>query len=259
MTYIQVPTGNHLAANESSVQAEETTSCNDLTQGAVAMNDDGGRPESQQPAARANSPFRSPPMTDRSLSPQRRPLSQEPPKQQPHIPPAGNTKRQRKQSYDEIDPDQEIQLEPLPIQVSATDDDMWVKVKFSTDDQTPSPTNTKLQHRPSYTEVDPDQEICVEPLPVQMSATDNDMWVKVKYKQLPHQDSLGRRSSSLSNLTNTMSQMSAFGSDCYSNLAELMINVTAPLGTPESSDQRRHSFTEGDDNNLFIKASAANR
>ena len=178
MICVQVPAENHLAADESSIQAEKITSCNDLTQGAATMNGDGGRPESQQPAARANSPFRSPPMTNRSLSPQRRPLSQvssEPPKQQPHTPPAVNTKRQRKGSYDEIDPDQEIQLEPLPIQMSATDDDMWVKVKFNTDDQTPSPTNAKPQHRSSYTEVDPDQEIRVVPLPVRMSATDNDM------------------------------------------------------------------------------------
>ena len=176
-----------------------------------------GRPESQQPAARASSPFRTPllpPTGGRPLSPQRRPLSQvspEPPKQQHH---------HQKQA------------------------------------QASSPANAKQRHRPSYTEVDPDQEIRVEPLPVRMSATDNDMWVKVKYNTAgrpPHQDSLGRRSSSSSNLTNTMTS----GSDCYSNLAELMINVTAP-NTPGSSGQRRHSFTEGD-GKLIIKASAANR
>ena len=179
----------------------------------------GSRQESQQSAARANSPFRIPllpPTAARPLSPQRRPLSQvspEPPKQQQHQ-----------------------QQQP----------------------QAPSPANAKPRHRPSYTEVDPDQEIRVEPLPARMSATDNDMWVKVKYNTAgrpPHQDSLGRRSSSSSNLTNTMT--SASGSDCYSNLAELMINVTAP-NTPGSSSQRRHSFTEGD-GKLIIKASAANR
>ena len=98
----------------------------------------------------------------------------------------------------------------------------------------------------------------MEPLPVRMSATDNDMWVKVKYNtgsRPLHHDSFGRRSSSSSNLTNTMT--SASGSDCYSNLAELMINITAP-STPGSSGQRRHSFTEGDEK-LIIKASAANR
>jgi hypothetical protein len=118
--------------------------------------------------------------------------------------------------------------------------------------------NAKPRHRPSYTEVDPDQEIRVEPVPIRMSATDNDMWVKVKYNTAgrpPQQDSLGRRSSSSSNLTNTMT--SASGSECYSNLAELMINVSAP-STPGSSSQRRHSFTEGD-GKLIIKASAANR
>ena len=178
----------------------------------------GSRQESQQqpPAgvvARASSPFRVPllpPTAARPLSPQRRPVSQvspEPPKQQP---------------------------------------------------QAPSPVHAKPRHRPSYTEVDPDQEIRVEPVPIRMSATDNDMWVKVKYNtagRQPNQDSLGRRSSSSSNLTNTMT--SASGSDCYSNLAELMINVTAP-STPGSSGQRRHSFTEGD-GKLIIKASAANR
>ena len=183
-----------------------------------------GRPESQQPAAaRANSPFRTPllpPTGGRPLSPQRSPLSQvspEPPKvQQQHH------HHQQQQT------------------------------------QASSHANAKQRHRPSYTEVDPDQEIRVEPLPIRMSATDNDMWVKVKYNTAgrpPHQDSLGRRSSSSSNLTNTMT--SASGSDCYSNLAELMLNVTAP-STPGSSGQRRHSFTEGD-GKLIIKASAANR
>ena len=183
-----------------------------------------GGVQQQPPAgasARAGSPFRVPllpPVSARPLSPQRRPISQvspEPPKQQ-----------------------QQQQQQQQP--------------------QAPSPTHAKSRHRPSYTEVDPDQEIRVEPLPARMSATDNDMWVKVKYNtagRQPNQDSLGRRSSSSSNLTNTMT--SASGSDCYSNLAELMINVTAP-STPGSSGQRRHSFTEGD-GKLIIKASATNR
>ena len=160
-----------------------------------------------------------------------------------------------------LSPLRRIRVEPLPTRMSATSNDMWVKVKYNIDHQTPSPSNAKPQHRSSYTEIDPDQEICLEPLPIQMSAKDNDMWVRVKYKnidgRLPHKNSLGRRPSSLSNLTNTMTSVS--GSDHYSNLADLVINVTAPLGTPGSSGQRRHSFTEGDDKNLFIKASTANR
>lgn len=173
------------------VKVEEAASCNNLTHGPGAVTtkfNDGG--ESQQPAAavRDKSPSQSQPMTDQShCSPWRRLLSQdsfECPKKQHQVP------QQRRQSYDEIDPD---------------------------------------------------QEICMERLPVQMSATDDDMWVKVKYKNL------GRRSSSSSNLTTIVS-----GSDGYSSLAELMINGTTP------SSQRRHSFTEGDER-LIIKASSANR
>ena len=125
-------------------------------------------------------------------------------------------------------------------------------------EQQASAANAKLRHRPSYTEVDPEQEIKVEPLPLRMSATDNDMWVKVKYNSRHlHQDSLGRRSSSSSNLTNTMN--SASGSDYYSNLAELNIDPPGSSSTGGSSSQRRHSFTEGEENKLIIKASAANR
>ena len=189
--------------------------------GGVGAGAGASRQESQQAvAARANSPFRVPllpPTSARPLSPQRRPLSQASPE-----PPKQQKQQQRQQP------------------------------------QAPTPTNAKPRHRPSYTEVDPDQEIRVEPLPARASATDNDMWVKVKYNTAgrpSQQDSLGRRSSSSSNLTNTMT--SASGSECYSNLAELMINVTAP-STPGSSGQRRHSFTEGD-GKLIIKASAANR
>ena len=126
----------------------------------------------------------------------------------------------------------------------------------------PPVANFKRQHSQSYTEINPDQEIQLESLPVRMgSATGNDMWVKVKYNapdqrpQQPDSLRLGRRSSSTSNLTNMMT--SAPSSDYYSNLAELRINVTAP-STPGSSGQRRHSFTEGD-GKLIIKASAANR
>jgi hypothetical protein len=127
--------------------------------------------------------------------------------------------------------------------------------------QAPSSPNAKQKHSQSYVEIDPDLDIQPEPLPIQMSSTtDNDMWVKVKYnaadQRIQQPDNLrpGKRSSSMSNLTQMMT--SASGSDYYSNLAELMINVTAP-STPGSSCQRRHSFTEGD-GKLIIKASAAN-
>ena len=182
----------------------------------------GGRTESQQPiAARDSSPFRNPllpPTTGRPVSPQRIVLSQ-------------------------ASPESPKQLQQQLSQQGQVN---------------PPASNSKLRHRPSYTEVDPDQEIRVEPVPARASATDNDMWVKVKYNtgsRAPLQDSLGRKSTSSSNLTNTMT--SASGSDCYSNLAELMINVTAP-STPGLSTQRRHSFTEGDEK-MIIKASAANR
>ena len=119
--------------------------------------------------------------------------------------------------------------------------------------RTPPPVNFKRQHDPPYAEINPDHEIQLEPLPIQISSpTDSDMWVKVKY---PDSLRLGKRSSSTSNLTNAMT--SASGSDCYSNLAELAINVTTP-STPGSSGQSRHSFTEGD-GKLITKASAANR
>ena len=60
----------------------------------------------------------------------------EPPESQPsRAPPAANFKRQHIQSYTEINPDQEIQLEPPPVRMSsATDNDMWVKVKYNTAD-----------------------------------------------------------------------------------------------------------------------------
>ena len=124
-----------------------------------------------------------------------------------------------------------------------------------------SPTSVakaKPRHRPSYAEINPDQEIQVEPVTPRMSATDNDMWVKVRYNSgPPHHDSLGRRSSSSSNLSNTIT--SNTGSDYYSNLAEIAINVQSAGSTGGSSGQRRHSFTEGEENKLIIKASAANR
>ena len=171
-----------------------------------------GRPESplRQAAVRSESPLK----TGRSDSPFKHPL----------LPP---TARPMSPQRSQVSPEQKKQVPA---------------------------TNVKPpRHRPSYAEVDPDQEIRVEHLPPRLSATDNDMWVKVKYNSRPHQDSLGRRSSSSSNLTNTMT--SASGSDCYTNLAELMIDAPPASGT---GSQRRHSFTEGDEK-LIIKASAANR
>lgn len=181
-----------------------------------------GRPETQPgvrmnspPSERPPSPFRSPlrPPTSPKQKSQLSQVSPEPPKQQPPPPP--------------------------PSSIAAT--------------------NAKPRHRPSYAEIDPDQEIKVEPISPRLSATDNDMWVKVKYSSRHfHYDSLGRRSSSSSNLTNTMN--SASGSENYSNLAELTIDLPAGGGsTSGSNTQRRHSFTGGDENMLIIKASAANR
>ena len=146
---MQIPTENCQPAEESSVvKVAETSSCNNLTHGPGAVTtkfNDGG--ESQQPAAAAvRDKPPSQPMTDRPHhSPRRRLLSQdsfEHPKKQRQVP---------------------------------------------------------QQCRRSYEETDLDQEMCVEPLPVQMSAMDNDMWVKVKY------ENLGRRSSSSSNLTTIVS------------------------------------------------------
>jgi hypothetical protein len=73
------------------------------------------------------------------------------PKPQPQAPPSPNAKQQRRQSYAEIDPDLEIQLEPLPIQMSSTtDNDMWMKVKYSAADQRPQqPDSLKLGRRSS--------------------------------------------------------------------------------------------------------------
>ena len=120
-----------------------------------------------------------------------------------------------------------------------------------------------LRHRPSYTEVQPNQEIRVEPISARTSAVDNDMWVRVKFPTMPPKsDSLGRRSSSSGNLT----MNSNSGSDYYSNLAELDITPGAEggltQGMVERKDsmlhQRSHSFSGGDEK-LIIKATQANR
>ena len=121
--------------------------------------------------------------------------------------------------------------------------------------QRTGPKGNKLRSRPSYAEVEPDFEIIVEPVPNRMSQPDADnIWMRVKYPMAPKKvDSIGRRSSSSSNLTN---------SDYYSNLAELQLEdeggVASEGSGVDSLGRRRHSFTEGEDR-LVIRASTASR
>ena len=111
--------------------------------------------------------------------------------------------------------------------------------------------------KPSYAEIQPNLEIHIEPLPNRTSAVDNDMWVRVKFPTMPPvpqgDGSLGRKSSSSSNLTSTI------GSDVYSNLADLSINPDELVESQRRDSQRRHSFSEGDSRLVVIKATAANR
>lgn len=115
------------------------------------------------------------------------------------------------------------------------------------------PHGHKPRYRPSYTEVEPDFEIRVEPLSNRLSQTDNDnMWMRVKYPTMPKRvDSLGQKSSSSSNLT---------GSEYYSNLAEMQLDVAGPSdgSGSESLGRRRHSFSEGDDK-MIIRARTQSR
>ena len=112
------------------------------------------------------------------------------------------------------------------------------------------PKGAKLRYRPSYTEVEPDFEIRVEPVPNRVSQSDADMWMRVKYPTMPKRvDSMGKRSSSSSNLTN---------SDYYSNLDELQLEGCVASGEAGGSDslgRRRHSFTEGEER-IIIRTTA---
>ncbi len=116
------------------------------------------------------------------------------------------------------------------------------------------PPAYKLRHRPSYTEVEPDLEIRVEPISLRVSQAEGDnIWMRVKYPTMPKKgDSVStRRSSDSSNQAS---------SDYYSNLAELQLDVqlNSEGSGSESLGRRRHSFSEGDDK-LIIRASTASR
>ncbi len=95
----------------------------------------------------------------------------------------------------------------------------------------------------------------MEPVPNRISQNDgdNNMWMKVKYPTMPKRVDSTRRSSSSSNLT---------GSDYYSNLAELQLDVHGGVVSEgsgsDSLGRRRHSFSEGEDR-MIIRASAASR
>lgn len=130
--------------------------------------------------------------------------------------------------------------------------------------ETPSPTGNKilskptpkgrrhLHPQPSYSEVEPDFEIIVEPVPNRISQTDADsnIWMQVKYPTMPKRgDSMGQRSSSSSNLT---------GSDYYSNLAELQVDVAGEGSGSDSLGRRRHSFSEGEER-IIIRSSTESR
>ena len=113
-----------------------------------------------------------------------------------------------------------------------------------------------LHHFPSYVEVNPNQPIVIQPLPLRHSAQDNDMWAQIKFQMLPmpHLDSPLHCSSSTSDLTSCSS------SDYYSNLADFSLGVESTeeiLVSSSSSHQlRRHSFSEGDER-LIVKDTAS--
>ena len=92
-------------------------------------------------------------------------------------------------------------------------------------------------HIPSYVEIDPNQLIVVQPIPLRHSAQDNDMWARIKFQMLPTQqlDSPFRHSSSSSTLTSCSS------TDYYSPLPDFSLGV-------ESSEMLvpHHPFTSWD-------------
>lgn len=114
------------------------------------------------------------------------------------------------------------------------------------------PKGYKQRSRPSYAEVEPDLEITVEPVPnrVSQADVDNTMWMRVKYPTMPRGESMGKRSSSSSNITS---------SDNYSNLAELQLDQSTMEGSgSDSLGRRRHSFSEGEER-MIIRASVGSR
>ena len=111
-------------------------------------------------------------------------------------------------------------------------------------------------HVPSYAEIDPDQLIVVQPIPLRHSAQDDDMWAQIKFQMLrtPQLDSPFHRSSSSSNLTSCSS------ADCYSPLPDFSLGVTSSKEMLVSSSSfhrlRRCSLSEGDER-LLVKDTAS--
>lgn len=111
-------------------------------------------------------------------------------------------------------------------------------------------------HIPSYVEIDPNQLIVVQPIPLRHSAQDNDMWAQIKFQMLPmpQLDSPFRRSSSSSNLTSCSS------SDYYSPLPDFSLGVGSSKEMLVSSSSfhqlRRRSLSEGDER-LLVKDTAS--
>ena len=112
------------------------------------------------------------------------------------------------------------------------------------------PKGFESHSRPScYVEVEPDFEIIVEPVPNQISQGDADdnMWMKVKY---PTRIDSTEQSSSSSNLA---------GSDYYSNLSELQLDVVSEgSGSDSMCRRQRRSFSEQEDRKI-IRASTVSR
>ena len=114
-----------------------------------------------------------------------------------------------------------------------------------------------LKHHPSYDEIPLNQEITVQPLPSIASATDSDIWVRVKYPSLTRKadGSLERRSISSGNLTMTSNS----GSDYYSNLAELDIVPGSEGESGERKDSVKRSRSFSNHEKVVIKPITTNR
>ena len=111
-------------------------------------------------------------------------------------------------------------------------------------------------HVPSYVEINPNQLIVVQPIPLRHSAQDNDMWAQIKFQMLPtpQLDSPFHRSSSSSNLTSCSS------SDYYSPLPDFSLGVGSSKEMLVSSSSfhqlRQRSLSEGDER-LFVEDTAS--
>ena len=106
-------------------------------------------------------------------------------------------------------------------------------------------------HVPSYIEINPDQLIVVQPIPLRHSAQDNDMWARIKFQMLPTQqlDSPFRHSSSSSTLTSCSS------TDYYSPLPDFSLGVESSEMLVSSSSfhqLRPRSFSPSSPHHPFI-------